>query len=164
MGRVIHKDFGVKLDAASILMQIVTDVKTHRYINKADVRNLLALVQKDPKSSEPNDAIAIGLKILIYLTETDEFMDLLFAENAYLAFINLIGDGFREVNDIDALHALHNLLCSIYGKKIIMAICQMPNNAGLEALMSLIPPPTIDNVKLLLLVISSTYIFHRNSQ
>lgn len=146
MGRVVHKDFGVRVDAASVLLQVVPDIKTHRYINKADVRNLLTLIQKDPKAQEPNDAVALGLKILIYLTETDEFMDLLYQENAYLSFLNLIGDGFREVNDIDALHALHNLLCSIYGKRIMISVCQMPNNAGLEALMSLMPPPTADNV------------------
>lgn len=141
MSRIGHKDIQVNKDAASILLQLLSDTRTHRYFTKVGVRSVLKLLQKDS-----NTALELALKILIFLSENTIFSETLNFENAYRAIMLVIIQKSKGVESLDALHVLHNLICSSYGKNVLINICQMFNNAGLEALVSLLDPPTKENV------------------
>lgn len=145
MNRIGHKDFNVKTSAATIILQFVPDIRIHRFITKSDVKNLLDLLKRE--DGQNNTAVMLGLKNLVHLTETDEFMDMLYSQNAHRLLIKLLADGIDEDSDLVCVHVLHNLLCSIHGKDIVKTICEMPKNEGLRALVSLLSPPTIDNVQ-----------------
>ena len=146
MAKMNHKDINIKISSATLLLPLVSMLSLHRYITKSDIRTLIAITNKNLRDPENTRLIAMVLKIVISLSETDEFMETFHIENFYRPLIKIVGDGVNEETDIDALHALHNILCSVYGRDIVANICKMQNNEGLRSLMRLLSPPTKSNV------------------